>query len=55
VWPVPAFPYSLMPYVILFWAVVGLILLARLRAQNPTLVGRLGRIMGEEGETAEAD
>lgn len=54
VWPVPQFPYNLMPYIIVVWSLVGVGVLARLRSKDPGLVSRLGRLMGEDSESAES-
>lgn len=53
VYPVPTAPYNLMPYVILVWLIVGLIIVSALRRRNPQMVSRLGQMLGEEGEVAD--
>jgi amino acid transporter len=53
VWPIPPAPYNLMPYIIIVWAAIGLIVVAVLRSKDPSLVTRLGRLLGEEGEISE--
>lgn len=53
VWPIPAAPYNLMPYVILLWIVIGIVAVVALKIRNPKLVGRLGQLLGEEGEATE--
>lgn len=52
VWPVPAFPYNLMPYIILAWLLLGIVVLTNLRNRDRVLVSRLGRMLGEEGESS---
>lgn len=53
VYPAPPAPYNLMPYVIVVWLVIGIISVVTLKVKNPKMVGRLGQLLGEEGEATE--
>jgi len=43
-WPVPAWPNNLVPYVMLAWLIVGASYLVFLRARRPELVRAMGRV-----------
>jgi amino acid transporter len=48
-YPVPAFPLNLTPYLVLAWLVVGVVTISVIRARNPQAIERIGSILGEEG------
>jgi Amino acid transporters len=57
IYPLPPTPLDYTPYIALAWLVLGLLVVAALRARNPQAVERIGSILGEEGgaEAAELD
>lgn len=52
VWPVPAWPYNLIPYLILAWIVAGLAWFSWLSRHRPDTVAAMGRIWGERDTEA---
>jgi hypothetical protein len=48
VWPVPAYPNNLVPYIMLAWVVLGVIYLLVVARQRPDLLDAMGRVMVEE-------
>jgi amino acid transporter len=55
IYPVPPHPLNYTPYITVAWIVLGLIVLAGLRARRPEAVERIGSILGEEGGEEAAD
>jgi amino acid transporter len=47
-WPVPAYPNNLVPYVMLAWIVIGAIYLVVISRSRPELLDAMGRAMVEE-------
>lgn len=45
----PPWPYRIVPYANLFWILVGIVFLMRLRSTHPERVAGIGSILGEEG------
>ena len=58
IYPTPPSPLNATPYITLAWIVLGLIVVAVLRARRPQAIERIGSMLGEEGgadgETLEA-
>ncbi len=53
-WPVPAYPNNLVPYIIVVWIILGYGYLSYLSRQRPEIVDAMGRAMGEETTTDQA-
>lgn len=53
VWPVPAYPNNLVPYIMLIWVVLGVIYLFVVANRRPDLLDAMGRIMVEEKPVGE--
>lgn len=49
VWPVPPWPYRIIPYANLGWLVAGVGFLMYLKNNHPERVAEIGSILGEEG------
>jgi hypothetical protein len=47
-WPVPAYPNNLVPYIVAAWVVLGGIYLAVIASRRPEVLDAMGRAMGEE-------
>jgi len=47
-WPVPAYPNNLVPYIMLVWIVLGGIYLYLIASRRPDLLEAMGRVMVEE-------
>ena len=47
-WPVPAYPNNLVPYIMLAWIILGGIYLAVIEKRRPELLDAMGRVMVEE-------
>jgi amino acid transporter len=43
-WPVPGWPYRLVPYLLLAWVIIGIIYFQILRRRDPQLVDAMGRV-----------
>jgi amino acid transporter len=54
VWPIPAFPYNLGPYVIICWLVIGTVYLFSIMRTDPLKVQRFGSIFEESEGTEKA-
>jgi amino acid transporter len=46
-WPVPDYPYNLVPYLVLAWLAIGVAIVAYLRARRPADLASAGRIVLE--------
>jgi amino acid transporter len=53
VYPVPAMPARLVPYIVLAWLLIGGTVLVYLRRAHPERVAEIGQIAAEEGAVAE--
>jgi amino acid transporter len=53
-WPVPAYPNNLVPYIMLAWIITGGIYLFMIARRRPELLDAMGRVMGEEESGAVA-
>lgn len=51
VWPVPNWPYSLVPYLLAIWIIVGVVYFAAMRSRNPRVVAAMGRVWESESPT----
>lgn len=49
IYPTPPHPLNATPYITLIWIVLGLIVLAVLKARRPAAIERIGSMLGEEG------
>lgn len=47
-WPVPAYPNNLVPYIMLVWIVLGGVYLYLIASRRPDLLDAMGRVMVEE-------
>jgi amino acid transporter len=47
-WPVPAYPNNLVPYIMLVWVILGGVYLFFIASRQPELLDTMGRIMAEE-------
>lgn len=47
-WPVPAYPNNLVPYIMLAWIILGSIYLVVIEKRRPELLDAMGRVMVEE-------
>jgi amino acid transporter len=47
-WPIPAYPNNLVPYIMLAWVVIGVAYLFFIIRQRPQLLDTMGRIMVDE-------
>src|SRR5579859_1241199 len=47
-WPVPAYPNNLVPYIMFVWIILGAIYLFVIENNRPELLDAMGRAMGEE-------
>ena len=47
-WPVPAYPNNLVPYIMLIWIILGAAYLFFIASRRPQLLDTMGRIMAEE-------
>lgn len=43
-WPIPAWPYNLVPYLIIAWTLAGIGYFRYLRAQRPAMLDAMGRV-----------
>jgi amino acid transporter len=43
-WPIPPWPYDLVPYLIVAWTIVGVIYFRYIRSKRPHLVDAMGRV-----------
>jgi len=50
IWPVPAYPDNLVPYIMVGWIIVGAIYLAFIVRSRPEVMDAMGRVMGEKPE-----
>jgi amino acid transporter len=48
VWPIPAYPNNLVPYIMLAWIVLGVAYLYVIARSRPEILDAMGRAMGEE-------
>jgi amino acid transporter len=46
-WPVPAFPNNLVPYIVVVWMLVGIAYLFVVERRSPSTIDAMGRVMGE--------
>jgi amino acid transporter len=54
-WPIPAWPFNLIPYIVLVWVVVGVLYFRHLRKNRPAMIEAMGRVWEpDNGTTAEA-
>jgi amino acid transporter len=51
-WPLPAWPYNLVPYLTVAWLVIGIGIVAYLQAKRPERLERAGRIVVNEDAVA---
>jgi len=47
-WPVPAYPNNLVPYIMLAWIVIGIVYLYLMVRRRPDILDAMGRVMVEE-------
>ncbi|HVB73270.1 MAG TPA: APC family permease [Ktedonobacteraceae bacterium] len=47
-WPIPAYPNNLVPYLMIAWIIIGGIYLFMVEKRRPELLDAMGRAMGEE-------
>ncbi len=47
-WPVPAYPNNLVPYIVVAWVVVGAVYLYVIARSRPEVLDAMGRAMGDE-------
>jgi amino acid transporter len=47
-WPVPAYPNNLVPYIVVAWILIGVAYLAVIVKNRPGVLDAMGRAMGEE-------
>ena len=47
-WPVPAYPNNLVPYIMLAWIVLGIVYLYLMVRRRPEILDAMGRVMVEE-------
>jgi amino acid transporter len=52
VWPVPAFPFNVMPYIVGVWIVVAYLIAVWLERNRPSELREAGRILGSEYDGA---
>lgn len=52
-YPVPAFPYNVLPYIALVWLAIGIVIAAVLAKKRPEALARIGRIFYEDPITNE--
>jgi hypothetical protein len=43
-WPIPPWPYNLVPYVIVVWAISGVVYFQFIRNKRPHLIDAMGRV-----------
>lgn len=43
-WPVPAWPYNVVPYLLLIWTIAGFVYFMWVRKNRPSLVAAMGRV-----------
>ncbi len=48
VWPVPAYPNNLVPYIVVAWVVLGAVYLYFIARRRPEVLDAMGRAMGDE-------
>ena len=51
-WPVPAYPNNLVPYIWAAWIVIGVAYLVIIASRHPALLDAMGRAMSEDESTA---
>ncbi len=49
IYPTPPHPLNATPYITVVWIVLGLVVLAVLKARRPEAIDRIGSMLGEEG------
>lgn len=49
-WPVPAYPNNLVPYIVAAWILVGVVYLVFISSSRPEILDAMGRAMTEEPE-----
>ncbi|HVB62799.1 MAG TPA: APC family permease [Ktedonobacteraceae bacterium] len=47
-WPIPAYPNNLVPYIMLAWIVIGVVYLVFITRRQPQLLDTMGRVMTDE-------
>jgi amino acid transporter len=52
-YPVPAFPNNMVPYIMVAWIIIGFVYLAVVVNRRPDILDAMGRAMGEEAEPPE--
>ncbi|MBA2284755.1 MAG: APC family permease [Ktedonobacteraceae bacterium] len=58
VWPVPAYPNNLVPYIVLAWLILGVLYLVVIARRRPQVIEAMGRVMVDDSastETSETD
>jgi hypothetical protein len=48
VYPVPAFPNNLVPYIVVVWIALGFLYLAVISRRRPETLDAMGRVWGDE-------
>jgi hypothetical protein len=55
VWPLPAWPYRLVPFLLVAWAIAGALYFRVLLRRRPAAVDAMGRVWEPDTETPETE
>jgi amino acid transporter len=47
VWPAPAYPFNLPPYIVLAWLIIAVVIVAAISRRDPSKLERAGKLMSE--------
>ncbi len=53
-WPIPALPNTLVPYIVVLWVVAGFVYLSVIQRRRPAVFAGMGRVWGEDSVAVEA-
>jgi amino acid transporter len=54
IWPVPAYPNNLVPYIMIVWIIIGIGYLFMIARKDPALLDAIGQAMGEDDPHSDA-
>jgi amino acid transporter len=52
-WPIPAYPNNLVPYIVVAWVIAGIGYLTVIQRRRPAVFAGMGRVWGEDAATPE--
>ncbi len=54
-WPVPAYPNNLVPYIVAAWILIGIVYMFYVSSRRPEILDAMGRAMAEEPESTRTE